>query len=180
MKNNKALSIVELLVSLVVASILILMIGILSGVGNTGYVKVINTESIYNDISYAFKLMENRVRSSESMTIQTNPSNPPWKSNRLLVKHEKVAGGIATLTQGAFGLYQANGSAAKSLLYVPDTALFDPNDLNTFETILSISSTQILNLTFSDVTANSATVKLDGVKNKIPFAVSNVVLRRSS
>jgi len=170
---KKGFSLVELLVSLVVASILILMVGVLSSIGNKEYSKVMNTESIYNDISYGFKLMENQVRSSTSMTIQTNPTNPPWESSRLLVKHKKIVGAVATFVQGAFGLYQASGSTTKALVYVPDTSI-----PNTFETILSISSTETLNLTLTP-NGNSVTVKLDGVKNNIPFAIANVILRRT-
>lgn len=185
MKKNKGFTLVELLVCIVIVSIMILTIGVLSDIGNTGYNKASNTESIYNDISYAFKLIRNKVRSSESMKINSTPANPPWISSQLLYRYNVIVGGIPTLTEGAFGLYQTNVNSTKALVYVPDTSIAFNCDSNTnCETILSVPSNQTLNLTFpgtaTDVNINSVTIKLNGGKNKIKFDTVNSISRRSS
>ena len=174
MKNNRAFSIVELLVGIIVSSILILTIGVISSMGNAGHTKALNTQVLYNDISYGFKLIKNKVRSSDSIAVNATPTDPPWKSSVLLVNHQQVVGGVATVVQGAFGVYQAASSTTQAFVYMPDVSV-----PATFESILSLSTTETLNLIFTSVTASSLTMQLNGQKDNIPFDVTNVVLRRN-
>ena len=69
MRSKNGVSLVELLVSIVVASILILTIGVLSDIPQKSYKKINSEQQIYNDISYGFKLMQNKVRASSILSI---------------------------------------------------------------------------------------------------------------
>jgi prepilin-type N-terminal cleavage/methylation domain-containing protein len=188
MRNNKGFSLVEMLVALIVAAIMILMIGVLSNIGQKEYKKVYEKQAIYNDISYGFKLIENRVRDSDSMTfsVATAPSwggNPPWIKSaddatttptslggRLIVRHTETS-----VIESAFCLYQENGSTSKNLVYVPDISA-----PTIFDRILTVdTTTDTLNLTFRNSSSSSITVRINGTKNNISFDISNVVLRRT-
>src|SRR5262245_40282490 len=78
MKNKNGLTIVELLVSILIASILILMIGAMSMIANRSFSKVRDQQSVYNDLSYGFKLLQFKVRAASSIAAGSQPA--PWIS----------------------------------------------------------------------------------------------------
>jgi len=57
-------SLVELQVSLLIASILVLTIGAIAGVSQTSFRKARYEASVYNDLTYVFKKIQSRVRSA--------------------------------------------------------------------------------------------------------------------
>ena len=154
-------------------AMLILTIGVFSNIAYSSYGKISQEASVFNDAAYALKLMQSKIRSSTSMSVKTNPPNPPWKSSEILFKYSHIVGGVETFLEGAFGLYQTSGSSTIDLVYVPDTTQTKK------EVLLSVKAGQALNFTLSNITAQSLTVQLSGTKNGIPFNVNNVVFRRT-
>ena len=154
-KDKRAFSLTEMLVSIVVAAILVLTIGVISRISTGTYASLTKEAQVYNDISYGFKLMQNKVRGSGNHIIIKSVSGS-WVSSRLEVgKH-------------TFGIFQ-NGSNRE----------FSYDDGLKREVIFSVQSSGVLNLTFSSVTNDTATVRLDGEKDKIKFDMSTIILRRA-
>ena len=160
MRNEKGFSLVELLVSIIVAAILILTTGVLSSIANRSYYKFNSEQQIYNDISYGFKLMQNKVRSAASMSKITTKPNPPWVNGEQLV--------IGT---AAFGLYQAAGGTKRDFAY-------SANGTAETEAIFSVPDAN-LTLTIDSISAKSVTITLSGKKDTIPFTIKNTIMRRS-
>src|SRR5690349_13746798 len=90
MKNIKGLSIIELLVSLVVSSIIILMVGVLSSIANRSFNKLNKEQSIYSDISHGFRLLQYKVRNAASLTAGTTLS--PWVTNEYFLIDSAIFG----------------------------------------------------------------------------------------
>ena len=171
--NLRGFSLIEFQVGILISAILVLTIGVLSSMAQSSYAKISKEETVFNDAAYAFKLMQNKIRSSTSMSVKGNPTNPPWKSSQLLFRYSQVVGGIETFPEGAFGLYQANGSTTVDLVYMPDTSK------SAKEVLMSLKAGQTFSFTLSNITTQSLTVQLSGTKSGIPFDISNVVLRRT-
>ena len=156
MNNKNGFSLVEVLVSIVIASILILTIGIISSIANGTYNKLSKEQSIYNDISYAFKLMQNKIHMSSTLAVGSNPS--PWITNQ----HFVVDG-------GTFGLYQTSATA-KDLIYVSG---------GTTETLLTVPQPGTITLSMAITSGKYITITLSGKKDNIPFQMETAVLRRN-
>ncbi len=189
MKNNKGFSITELLIALLITAILVLIIGILSQIANSSYNKANLQQQIYNDLSYGLKLMQQRVRGSQSSVIKlTSKSNPPWvNAQELTIDTAVVNGGSQNV---GFGLYQESGSTQRDFVFLADKndetrreALFSvsgccdtSNDLNF---TVTCDSTNPLNPSDCSTGVKSITVSITGQKNKIPFDMESTILKRN-
>ena len=157
--RKKGYTYTELLMSLAISSFVVLSIGAASNIGRRSYEKTIEETRVYTDISYGFKLMQNRIHRAKSLSTQA--ASGSWVSSRLIIDDR------------AFGLYQATGSPMIDFVY-----LADKDDENTREVILSVSTNASVNFTVT-INGKAATVRLYGQKKNIPFDVSTTVVRRS-
>ena len=157
MKNNNGFSLVELLVSIIIASILVLTVGVLSSVANSSFNRLNSEQQIYNDLSYGFKLLQYKVRGSSS--IATGNRASPWISG----KHFLIDG-------GAFGLYQSS-STETDLVYDNGTQI---------EKILLVPQPGSVNLSFPvAITSQAVTVRVSGAKNNVSFDMQTTIARRN-
>lgn len=156
--HKKGFTLVEMLVSLVVAGILILSVGVIASVSNNSFIKLNNKQQIYNDIAYGFKLLQYKVRGSTSIAIGNQTD--PWISGQ----HFLVGSDI-------FGLYQTNQTTT-DLIY---------HNGSKKEIIFSVPQPGIVNLSFpGGISGQSVTVKISGTKNRIPFDLETTIFRRNS
>ena len=189
MKNKKGLSLVELLTSIVISSILILLIGILTSTANSSFNKYNREQAIYNDISYGFKLMQNKVRASTVFSKALKPGTPAlvdWRSDQLVV---------GAITFGVYrnlrnGKYYRDFVAATGtqelILSVPDDGDSDNNLLMTINgcdctrngpTIYDCTTPPAT--TACSGTPKSATLVLTGKKDNIPFDMETTIAKRN-
>jgi prepilin-type N-terminal cleavage/methylation domain-containing protein len=159
-KNQRGLTLVEMLVTLVIAAIMMLSIGVLSGMSNRSYARQREEAAVYTDVSYGFKLLQNRVH--EGGSLQVLSQSGQWQGNRLMISSHQV-----------FGIYQASGSTTKEFVYLPDST-----NENNREIILSVPAPGSLNVNVS-VTGGAVNLQVYGTKGKTPFDFSTVVVRRS-
>ena len=162
LKNNKAFSLPELLVSLIIMSIIILTIGSISGMANKTYGSLTNESQLYNDISYGFKLMQSKARAADTLSVDA--ASGSWVSQCVKVNSQKF--GIyrnTTYTPARREFSYDNGATREVIFYVPD-----PSNL---ATTLDLAVTQ---------NGKAVTATISGTKSDIPFNISTTVLRRSS
>ena len=111
MRNKKGFTLIEILITLIVASILVLAMGAISHISLTSYKRLRDRASIMSDVMYAFKFIQNRVHAAhvvESQTVGT-----PW-----------VGGFKLICNNSAFGIY------GTYLLLIDQTfLLLNPNDI---------------------------------------------------
>ena len=167
MKNQKGFSLVEMLVSLIMAAILILTVGVISTIANSSFSRLNKEQQIYNDISYGFKLLQYKVRASSS--IAAGNRSAPW-----------VSGQHFLVDNGAFGLYQTSAATTD---FVYDNGVQR-------ETIFSVPQPGTVTLSCPvPVASQSVTVHLVGKKlvtvgsfgemNYISFDMQTTALRRN-
>ena len=178
-QDKKAFSLIEMQISLVAAAILILTIGVLSSIGTSTYAGLTKEAEVFNDLSYGFKLMQNRGRSSN---ISYMCPTGQWTS------------GIVVVNAGAesFGIF-------RNMLNNPPTREFSYLNGTTREVILSVpdprNSPDVLNITAPDTctdppsgylmcgTTNNPVyainVRISGIKDKVPFSMCSTILRRA-
>ena len=161
MRKNSGTSLVELLVSLIVTSILILTIGVLSTISNTSYKKALTAADLYSEIAFGLKMIQNRIHKATTPITQPLAQASPWVSNRLIVDNE------------AFGLY--DNSSSWDFVHLPNKT-----NATTREVMFSVpKSNPTPSLSFT-VTGNSIVVSLSGKKNNVPFSFASKIIRRSS
>jgi len=160
MKNNKAFTLIEMLISLVVAAILVLTCGVMASIGNANYVKVIREGQMHADIAYGFRLLENYVRESQNIKPPETVGGA-WVGARLVVDG------------GAFGLYQLPGNPNIDFVHVPDIS-----DETVRDVLISVPDPGMTFFPEYSITTNSVEVELTGVKYKIPFAYATIIARR--
>ncbi len=159
MNNQKAVTIIEMLVTLVVASFIMLNIGATLGLCNKYHASLFNQTGIQNDIFYGIKLMQNRIRKSESVTQQT--ASGYWLSSKLICNNRY-----------AFGVYQPSGSTTKSLVYLPDK-----NDETQRTNIFTVKASD--SLAFDIIIGGRlVTIRIYGSRNGTPFDITSDILRR--
>ena len=182
MRNKKGITLVELLVSMIVASILILTVGVLSSTANRSFKKLTSKQQIYNDISYGFKLTQNKVRASSGIGKVLKPNGTPWRSDKLVI-------GISE-----FGIYR-NGTSRdfvfipdlssettqEKILSVPDSNDSDSNLVMSINCDCTRASPTTYNCSNSSctVTPKSVTLVLTGTKDNIPFDMETTILKRN-
>ena len=169
MKNQKAFSLVELLVCLVIAAVLILTVGAISSIANSSYNKINSQQQIYNDISYGFKLLQFKVRNSTSAIASGNQPSPWISGQHFLIGSSDVFG---LQTSGSdTNLVYDNGNT-ETILNVPAAVTTNCSNLTTM--------INCINLTFPvSMTAQSVTFRISGVKDKVRFDMQTTVLRRN-
>ncbi len=151
MKNNEGITITELLVVLIVGAIMLLGVNAISGIGNQSHQKLLDEASIYNDISYAFKLIQSRVHRSKAI---------------------KDDGTSLVTGDDRFSVYTHSGG--RDLMYYPDLSNASAN-----EVIFSVSDTDMLNFAYTvNAIADDVAITLAGTKNEIPFNISTTIKNR--
>ena len=162
MKNNRGFTIVELLVSMIVSGILILTIVYISSISRNSYQKVLDEAAVFDDITYGFKLMQNRVHQTSGVTIESATGS--WASQKLVVENGDV--------DNVFGLYDSGNTI--------DFVYLDNKDYESQREVLfsiPIPSTETPNLTFSQ-NGKALTAHFTGTKNKIKFDLTTTIQRR--
>ncbi|HEY7710609.1 MAG TPA: prepilin-type N-terminal cleavage/methylation domain-containing protein [Candidatus Entotheonella sp.] len=113
--HQNAFTLVELLISMIVASILMLTIGVLSVIASSSFTRLNREQAIYNDIAYGIKLMQHRIRSAVGITPQSVGN--PWLGRQIEVQYIDNNGALQTTL---FGVCQvATGS---QLVHRPNAA----------------------------------------------------------
>ena len=168
MKNIKGFTLIEMQVSLVIASILVLAIGVVAGMSTRSYNKLQKEAQIFNDITYGFKLMENRVRRCRLPLQIEHPDNllTGWiTGERLIVGNE------------AFGLFSEKGGSTIDWVHLPDKNQESIRDIiMTFPTHIEPGEVgQLLSMTCD---AQKVEVRLKGKKEGVPFNLAANIKRR--
>ncbi len=161
MNNKNESSLAELLISMIIAAILFLTIGSLSSIANSSYNKINKQKEIYNDISYGFKLMQNRVRGAVDTVKKETKPNPPWVGGEWLVADS-----------AAFGLYKDLGNT--NFVY-----LANKNDESKRETIFSVPGDNLNWKVTCQPSCTSLALTLSGNKDNIQFDMGTTILRRN-
>ena len=159
MKNKNAFTLTEVLVSILISAILILTIGVISSISNSTHTKLEREAQVYNDITYGFKLIQNRVHSVSSIKPPIN------QTGNWIGQHIEVG-------NGAFGLYEAPGGKSRDFVYVPDKS-----DENAREAIFSVPKPADLALTVTSDT-KSFTINIAGTKDNMRFNLSTTAMKR--
>ena len=164
LKNKTGFSLVEMLVAFIISAILALSVGVISKIGVGTSAKYKREMDIYADITYAFKLMQKHVR---EMDMTTNPLAPSgsWVSQRLLINYDSGKDCV-------FGLYQNALTNSVDLVFLPDQS-----DVTKRDVLFSVPNPAAVALNVSR-SGSAYTVRIQGTKNKIPFDMSTVILKR--
>ena len=157
MRNNSGTTLIEMLVTLIVGGIMMLAIGSVSDIGKRSYQRLLTESSVYNDIAYGFKLIQNRIHKTRTISVET--ASTPWLGQKLIVGNE------------AFGVYYQTGSR-QDFVHLPDK-----NNSSDRRVILSVLDTDILNATFS-ISGSVVTVNLSGSDGDVPFDISTMIKSR--
>ena len=172
MKKN-GFTLVEMLVSLIISSILILMVGVLSEIANGTYNKVKKEQEIYGDISYGIKLLQFKMRNSSSIAPGSQPA--PWISGQ----HFLIGSGI-------FGLYQTSGTVVdlvydngvnrETIFSVPQPGIIAVTIIDSATLNPITTATKSIDLTISgEIDVKTAIAKT----NRIKFNMQTTILRRN-
>ena len=166
-RDKNGFSLIELLISIIVASIIILAAGALSHMSLKSYYKSLSKQETYNDLSYGLKLMRGKFRNAEASAVRKNISaSNIWVGKTLL-----------EIGNTAFGIYQANNSAQREFVF-----LADKSNENKREVLLTAPEGD-LNWTItcdpSCSGPNTITVVLTGKKKKNPFHMETTIARRN-
>ena len=156
LKSSKGFSLTELLISLIITFILILTIGVISNIALASFNRLSSKQQTYNDISYAFKRIQFKVRNASF--IATGNKASPWVSN----EHFLIDG-------DTFGLYQTSATV-RDLIY---------DDGVTKEKILTVAQPGLINLALNNITSSSVTLTISGTKDKTDFNLQTTILRRN-
>ena len=144
------MTIIELLIVLIVSGIMLIGVNAISNIGNRSSKRILDEASIYDDISYVFKLMQSRVHRSK---ISSN-------GTELIAGSEK------------FDVY--NHSGGRDLVYYPNRYVETVNQV-----IFSVSDTDTLNFAYTmNAVAGEVQVTLAGEKDEVPFNMSTVIRSR--
>ena len=148
---------VEMLISILVASILMLTIGVLSSVATGTSTQLRREAEIFNEIMYAYKFIQKHVREASSCGQVTATS--PWVNDKLSCPQTSGVPGVA------FGVY-LNGST-RQLVF-----LKDKNDDNVREVLFEVPddpSGPDLDMTLIILNSDFVEVRIIGEKSDIPF-----------
>ena len=191
-KSENGFSLMELLVSMICAAVLMLAVGVLSSMANSSFNKISSQQQIYNDISYGFKLMQNRVRGALGSVSKSTAPTTSW--------FNMSVSGTGTpewleVDKGAFGIYQSPGSTQKDFVYMSDKAA-DASVAANRETIFSVPDANLTLTVQCDCVRvssttyacsnpsctnkpKSITMVLAGQKDNIPFDMESTIYRRN-
>jgi len=159
MRLLKGTTLIELLVVLIIGLMILLAVGAVSDIGKRSQNKLIVEASIYNDISYGFKLIQRKVH-GVGLVPPDNTVVNGWVGSRLVVGSE------------AFGVYTHSGGS--DFVHLPDRF-----DLNDRKTILSVLTSDTLSFTpLVDPNIGNVDITLWGTKSGIPFNMTTYVKSR--
>ena len=159
--QNNAVTLVEMVATLVVGSLLVFILSTFINMSNRSYEKTVRTSGANTSLMYGLKLMQSRVHKSKSLSEVA--ASGQWLSERLICDNY------------AFGVYQANAGATKDLVYLPDKT-----DVNNREVILAVPSTDPLNFAVTITgTGTVAAVSVTGTMNDTAFTITGTMMRRS-
>ena len=159
-KNKNGTTLVELLVSILIASILILIIGVISEISLGSYNKLKKQGDIFADVTYGLKYMQKKVREATSLSSAVAAS--PWISSQVVIN------------TGRFGIDQTttSGVTTKNFAYLPTSG---PR-----EVIFSVNNSDTLNMSIDSIVTNkSVKMTISGKKDKIPFNLTTNILKRA-
>ena len=155
MKHIRGTTIIELLVVLMIGLTMLLAIGTISEIGKRTQRNLLDEASIYNDISYGFKLIQRRAHGS-ALFNEAPPVN--WVGGRLITGNEKF--GVYVHSGGQDFVHLLSSGVRRIILSVqnPETLIFIPNVNATIDN--------------ADITLSS------GPNNRIPFSMTMYVKSR--
>ena len=171
-QNQNGFSLVELLVSIIVASIIILTAGGLSRISLSSFYKALNKQQIHNDLSYGLKLIRNRFRNAETSSVRINTS----ASNFWLDQKRLEIGNTA------FGIYLTNNSRERKFVFLPDKSKeINPKDREEIAIIPDGDFTWTVTCDPSCPNPKALTVVFKRIKNNnpIPFHMETTIARRN-
>ncbi|HLF17744.1 MAG TPA: type II secretion system protein [Candidatus Omnitrophota bacterium] len=160
LKTNKAVTLVEMIVTLVIGTLLIFILGSFIGLSSRSYSSTVRESSVNSSLMYGLKLIQNRVHKSKFLEEQAVAGQ--WLSEQLICNNEF-----------AFGIYQASGSATKDFVYLPDI-----NDETNRQVILAVPLADTLDFSVT-INGRAVTITVWGTKGDVPFNLTSTVLRRS-
>ena len=156
----------ELLVSILIASVLILTIGVMTTVANNSFKKANFRQSVYNDLSFGFKLLQAKVRVANSIATGNKPA--PWISGQHFLIN----------TNATFGLCQYSFSTDQCQSGGSETALVYTDGANQ-ETILRVPAPGTITVSFPALTTTAVTISVSGAKNGVSFSMQTTATRRN-
>ncbi len=172
MTNKNAFTLIELQVGMLISTVLVLAIGGFAAMSGSAYNKLLNEGYIYNDLSYALKLMQKSVRESSRLPINngnlSNPSDGQWVVNEPVlfidIDGEEVAfGKLENTVQDNYEfVYLADRSKVQER-----EVLFTYTDDDKFDITMTV-----------DPVDNAVEIGFSGNKNKVDYALSKTVKRR--
>lgn len=105
-KSQKSFTIIELLAVMIIGSILLLSVGVISIIAMRSHENYRRESQVYNDISYGFELIKNRVRRT-TFAPDTLTDTPPWVGKALVVEYLYLEDdGTTTKRTETFGVQQ--------------------------------------------------------------------------
>ena len=158
MKKNRAFTLTELIVGVVIGSIFMLAVGTISGIGQSSFENIKRESQVYGDMFNGLELMKNTIHKASSVSVN-NWSNPPWIRPVLVADNS------------AFGLYKPADSPTVDLVY-----LKDKNNTSARDIILYKANS--LDWTFSE-NGKLITVEIQGQKDTEDFDLSTSILKRN-
>ncbi len=179
MKNNKGITLIELLISIIIASIIIFAAGGISKISLNAFYKELNKQQIHNDLSYGLKLIRHRFRNAQASSVLVNaPASSSWLNNARL-----------EIDKAAFGIYLPNNSSAREFVFLRNKSMeskcgppYESND--ECEPLLIVPNGNITwsvtcNPSCSDLKTITVVVKRESQNNSIPFHMETTVARRN-
>lgn len=167
MKNKSGFSLIELLISIIVASIVILTAGGISKISLISYNKELSKQETYNDLSYGLKLIRNRFRNAEAGSVRNYiPASGVWAGQTLL-----------EIGNEAFGIYKPNNTSQRDFVHLPDKS-----NANNREVLLTVPDDNLVWTITCDPTCpgpNAVTVVISGIRKKNPFHLETTIARRN-
>jgi type II secretory pathway pseudopilin PulG len=173
MKKTAGISLIELLISMLVASVLIIMVGSVSSIGTQSHRKYLNKAEIFNDVEFGLRMVRKNIR--EAWRISQETKGGSWIGDQIVLKNSDGS------PDEVIGVLQVAGQ--QKFVYVPNIALFNISLLSTYETLFSVPITLSCSIGIVDSPPDlqnirTFTITLSGTKNNIPFSLTATLHRR--
>ena len=190
-KNYRSgVTLVELLVSLLIATVLVLTIGAISEISLKSYTKNRQRISTISDIYYGFKVVQKHIREAKTITQITSASLERTE-DQLTVNSWQTPSKAMELDNGLIGVFRSVPTQSSYLVpmcefvYIPDKTkaidstnkdiliqVEDPgNSCSTLRWSILCDTTNCLN-------PRNVTVNIKGTKNNLPFNISTKIYKR--
>ena len=173
MMNKRAFTLVEMLVSMVVAAILMVIVGKLSDIAMSSSRRLRKESEMFSEIMYAFKKIQKYVREEPDICDKVSPpgstGSNSWNGNILeCPPNQPTQSGVA------FGVWTGTANR-RQLVY-----LKNKNSTATREVLFEIPTTGTNSLTMTATLSVSGTmgVGIQGEKDKIKFKLKSTITGR--